>query len=111
LPADANAIWGILEPTIRAAETYALPADLSREGALAFWMATGHEVFRAEQQDATVVGTYYLQASQRGGGSHVANCGYMTAPASTGRASPAPCVNTLWIARDSAVSRRCNLIS
>src|SRR4030095_2937183 len=30
-------------------------------------------------------GTYFLQANQRGGGSHVANCGYMTAGSASGR--------------------------
>jgi ribosomal protein S18 acetylase RimI-like enzyme len=41
-------------------------------------------VFVAE--DATgVIGTYYLHANQRGGGAHVANCGYMTAAHAGGR--------------------------
>src|SRR5581483_7732944 len=29
--------------------------------------------------------TYYLRANNRGGGDHVANCGYMTAQNATGR--------------------------
>ena len=83
-PADTDPIWKILEPTIRAGETYPLPRDMSRDEALADWFAPGHEVFVAEQ-DRDIVGTYYLRANQRGGGSHVANCGYMTAPWATGR--------------------------
>ena len=35
LSADADPIWAILEPTIRAAETYTLPADMPRQEALA----------------------------------------------------------------------------
>ena len=34
---DHDTIWQILEPTIRAGETYALPRDMSREDALAYW--------------------------------------------------------------------------
>jgi len=83
-PADREAIWSILEPVIRAGDTYPLPRDMSREDALAYWFAPGHQVFVAEQQDQ-VVGTYYLRANQNGGGGHVANCGYMTAPWATGR--------------------------
>src|SRR5437762_1265052 len=83
-PADTDPIWKILEPIIRAGETYPLPRDMSRDEALADWFAPGHEVFVAEQ-DGDIVGTYYLRANQRGGGSHVANCGYMTAPWATGR--------------------------
>jgi len=39
---DADAIWTILEPTIRAGDTYTLPREMSREAALAFWFASGH---------------------------------------------------------------------
>jgi ribosomal protein S18 acetylase RimI-like enzyme len=81
---DADSIWAILEPTIRAGETYTLPRDMSRQEALAYWHAPGHEVFVAEENGA-VLGTYFLQANQRGGGAHVANCGYVTALVSTGR--------------------------
>jgi ribosomal protein S18 acetylase RimI-like enzyme len=84
VPNDLNAIWAILEPVIRAGETYTLPRELSREEALAYWLTDGHEVFVAEL-DGTVLGTYYLRANQRGGGSHVANCGYVTGPAAMGR--------------------------
>ena len=81
---DCESIWAILEPMIRAAETYTLPPDMPREEALAFWFANGHEVFVAEDGEVAV-GTYFLCANQRGGGAHVANCGYVTAPNATGR--------------------------
>jgi L-amino acid N-acyltransferase YncA len=81
---DADAIWSILEPVIRAGETYTLPLDIGRDEALAYWFASGNKVFVAEK-DGDVVGTYYLRANQRGGGSHVCNCGYMTAAHATGR--------------------------
>jgi ribosomal protein S18 acetylase RimI-like enzyme len=100
IPADANWIWAILEPIIRSAETYTLPADMSREEALAYWMSPRHEVFVAEE-DQGILGTYFLCANQRGGGSHVANCGYITAPQSTGRGvARAMCAHSLERARE-----------
>lgn len=83
-PADADALWGILEPIVRAGEVYAQPVDLDRAGGLAYWCGPDHVVFVAER-DGQVLGSYYLRANQRGGGAHVANCGYMTAIAARGQ--------------------------
>jgi ribosomal protein S18 acetylase RimI-like enzyme len=82
--ADRDAIWSILEPVIRAGETYTFPRDMIREDALDYWMGSNHEVFVAEY-DSGAVGTYILRANQHGGGAHVANCGYMTAGHATGK--------------------------
>lgn len=81
---DAPAIWSIIGPTIRAGETYALARDMSEADALAYWMGADRETFVAVDS-ADIIGTYYLRRNQPGGGDHVANCGYMTAPAATGR--------------------------
>lgn len=81
---DDGAIWQMLEPTIRAGDTYPLPQDMGKRDALAYWRGHDHEVFVAEEQ-ARIVGSYYLRPNQRGGGAHVANCGYVTAPAARGR--------------------------
>jgi ribosomal protein S18 acetylase RimI-like enzyme len=81
---DADAIWKILEPVIRSGDTYTLPADMTREDAIAYWHSPGHEVFVAEE-NGEILGTYYLRANQKGGGSHVANCGYITASWASGR--------------------------
>lgn len=81
---DHAAIWTLLEPVIRAGETYALPRDMPRDEALAFWTAPGNDAFVADDAGA-IVGTYFLHANQRGGGSHVANCGYVTATEVSGR--------------------------
>src|ERR1700734_2840300 len=98
-PFDANAIWSILEPTIRAGETYTLPRDMDREQALAYWFSSGHTVFVAEE-DGEVLGTYYLRANQQGGGSHVGNCGYMTAAKASDRGvATAMCAHSLEYAR------------
>jgi L-amino acid N-acyltransferase YncA len=82
--ADAHGIWQILEPVIRAGETYALPRDWTPAQALTYWQSVGHDVLVAEAAGA-VVGTYYLRPNQRGGGGHVANCAYMTSIAARGR--------------------------
>ena len=76
--ADRGAVWAILEPIIRAGETYTLRTDLSREDALAYWFGPGHSVYVAVD-NAHIVGTYFLKANHQGGGSHVANCGYIVA--------------------------------
>jgi len=82
--AEAPAIWAIIEPVIRAGETYTLDRGMSEADALAYWFGADKETFVAEA-DGVVLGTYYLRANQAGGGAHVANCGYMTGAAATGR--------------------------
>ena len=81
---DRDAIWTVLEPMIRAGETYPLPRDMTCESALAYWFSPGHDVFVAEH-DSAIAGTYFLKANQKGGGSHVANCGYVVAAQSAAR--------------------------
>jgi ribosomal protein S18 acetylase RimI-like enzyme len=97
---DHDAIWKILEPVIRGGQTYTLPRDWSREEAVAYWTDPTHEVFVADE-NGEILGTYYLQPNQRGGGAHVANCGYMTAPHATGRGvARAMCSHSLDWARE-----------
>ena len=82
--ADSKALWSILEPVFRAGETYTVARDISEADAIAYWCAPAHEVFVAEDCNQ-VLGTYFLQANQAGGGRHVANCGYVTAAEAQGR--------------------------
>ena len=82
--ADHAAILAIVAPVLRAGQTYAIARDLTDAQTLAYWFAPTHEVFVAED-DGVILGTYYLMANQGGGGAHVANCGYMTAPAAQGK--------------------------
>jgi len=97
---DFDKVWSILEPVIRAGETYTLPRDMNREDALSFWFASGHEVFVAEDGGG-IVGTYFLRMNQAGGGAHVANCGYVTATAGTGRGvARAMCAHSLERAKE-----------
>jgi len=103
-PRDDDAIWRILEATFRAGETYPLPRDISRADALAYWHTPGHAVFVAEDA-GTIVGTYYLRANNRGGGAHVANCGYVVAPEAFGRGvAQAMCSHSLSEARSRGFS-------
>ena len=92
---DSASIWNVLEPILRAGETYALSRELGRDEALAYWCSDGHEVFVAEE-GGTVIGTYFLRSNQSGGGRHVANCGYMTAVTASGRGvARAMCTHSL----------------
>jgi ribosomal protein S18 acetylase RimI-like enzyme len=75
--ADYEAIWEILEPVIRAGESYALARDMPKAEALAYWIAPDRETFVAERE-SEILGTYFLRPNQAGGGSHIANCGYVT---------------------------------
>jgi ribosomal protein S18 acetylase RimI-like enzyme len=96
---DEDAIWAILEPILREGETYALPRDWSRSEALAYWCAAGHSVFVAEE-GSEILGTYYLRPNQKGGGAHVANCGYATHPRAQGHGvASGMCIHSLEIAK------------
>jgi len=81
---DRAALWRLLEPVVRAGETYALPRDMPKQSVIAYWTGLDRETFVAEI-DGEIAGTYYLRANHAGGGAHVANCGYVTAPKFTGR--------------------------
>lgn len=81
---DRDAIWEILEPMLRAGETYTQPRDMSKDQALAYWFSAEKETF-VWKENGAVLGTYFLKANQQGGGAHVCNCGYVTSPAAQGR--------------------------
>ena len=94
-PADRAAIWTALEPVLRAGETFALPRTWSRNMGLDYWFSPTHEVFVASEGNAPL-GTYYLRPNQQGGGAHVANCAYITAPGAGGRGvARAMCAHSL----------------
>lgn len=81
-PADHDMIWSMLEPVFRAGDTYAFDPAISREEALAYW--TAEHSYIAEANGAAL-GTYYIRRNQKGGGSHVCNCGYVTRRGAEGR--------------------------
>lgn len=99
-PEDDDGVWAILEPVIRGGEHYALPRDMTRAAALAYWRAPGHDAWIATGEDGRVLGTYFVRANQQGGGAHVANAGYATAPDARGRGvARAMCAHSLERAR------------
>jgi ribosomal protein S18 acetylase RimI-like enzyme len=81
---DDDALWSLLEPVIRAGETNALPRDMDRTAALAYWRAPGNEVFVAEEA-GQILGTSLIRPNQMGPGAHFANAAYITARHATGR--------------------------
>ena len=81
---DEDAVWAILRPILEAGETYALPRDMGRADALAFWMGPPHEAFVAEI-DGAPAGISYVCANRPGGGAHVANAGFATGTGFAGR--------------------------
>jgi len=107
-PRDHDALWRIIEPTIRAGETWALPRDWTREQALGYWLAPTHEAWDADRGadgGADVVGAYFLRPAQLGPGAHVGNAGYMVRPDAWGAGvAGAMCDHSLARARERGFS-------
>jgi GNAT superfamily N-acetyltransferase len=82
-PGDEDGLWSILEPVIRAGETYDFPRDTCRGEALRTWLHADNRCFVAVQENR-LAGTYTMHPNRAGGGSHVANWGYMVAAGSAG---------------------------
>lgn len=81
---DHHVLWQMLEPVFRAGETYAIDPEITETDALIYW--TGADAGSYVIEDETgVLGTYYLTTNAQGGGSHVCNCGFITAPNSGGK--------------------------
>jgi L-amino acid N-acyltransferase YncA len=81
---DYDAIWNIFHGIVAAGDTYALDPNLSRSEALQYWCEKSTRAYVAES-GGRVVGTYMLRPNQSGGGSHVANAGFMVAPNAHGQ--------------------------
>jgi len=85
---DRDAIWEIFHDVVAAGDTYALDPNISREDALAYWFTPGTHTYVAEG-DAVgarqILGTYILRPNQSGGGSHVANAGFMVSARARGQ--------------------------
>ena len=114
-PEDWPGIWAILEPVIRAGETFTWDRDTAEDEARGRWfkqapgqtfvaVAIGPRDGSGSDSDRTagaILGTGELHPNQGGGGSHVANAGYMVHPAQAGRGlARALCAYSLDAARD-----------
>ncbi len=81
---DKAQIWEIIKAVIEKGDTYIFYPDSSREKMLAYWFAADKKVYVAVSENK-IVGTFFLKANQPDLGSHVANAGYMVAPAARGK--------------------------
>ena len=81
-PGEEDLAWAMIEPVFRSGETYAIDPDISREAALAYWLA---ERSYLALDGETPLGTFYIHRNRPGGGAHYCNCGFVTAPAAQGR--------------------------
>ena len=100
-PGDLIEIWNLLRPVIRAGETYTFPRDMSEKNALAYWLAPDHQTFVVSDA-LSLLGTYYLRPNHTGGGSHVANCGYVVKEQAQGKGiARAMCIHSQEVAKKS----------
>jgi ribosomal protein S18 acetylase RimI-like enzyme len=96
--ADFPMLWPVIEPALRAGESFALPCD--EAAARAMWTSPGRRAFAAMDGDACA-GTYFFGPNQQGRGAHVANAGYIAAPDARGRGlAKAMCLHSLDRARE-----------
>jgi ribosomal protein S18 acetylase RimI-like enzyme len=83
--ADWPALWPIWQAIVSAQETFAFDPFTSSEQAQRMWLADPPSETWLAEAGGIVVGTYILHPNQKGPGSHVANAGYMVAPAARGQ--------------------------
>lgn len=83
---DWPAIWSLMRPIVEAGETFVWDSDTTEVVARSYWMhePPGSTVVAVDDGDA-VLGTAEIHANYGGGGSHVANAGFMVAPRHAGR--------------------------
>jgi L-amino acid N-acyltransferase YncA len=84
---DWQEIWRILEPVLRAGETYTYPRDITEPEARAAWTGVPHvQVLVAEDPtDGRVLGTAKYLPNHPGAGSHVANASFVVSSDAAGR--------------------------
>ena len=91
-PDDWPGIWSLMEPVLREGETFTWDRDTTEEAARAKWMkeAPGQTFVAVRTADGPhpggeILGTGEFHANQAGGGSHVANAGYMVSSKHSGQ--------------------------
>jgi L-amino acid N-acyltransferase YncA len=82
---DWDGVWAIIEPVFRAGETYAYSPDITKEDAFGVWVSAPKATYVATDENATVLGTYYIKPNQPALGAHVCNCGYIVAEQARGQ--------------------------
>ncbi|MCC9173295.1 GNAT family N-acetyltransferase [Arthrobacter sp. zg-Y179] len=84
-PGDWPAIWSLMEPIVRAGETYCWDTGTTEEQARRLWLEPAPTVVFVALKDGTVAGTGQLHPNKSGNGSHVANASFMTASEFSGQ--------------------------
>ena len=83
---DWPGVWAIVEPVIRAADTFTWDPATDEATARSKWMSgPPSRTFVAVDEDGTIVGTAEIHPNQGGAGSHIVNGGYMVHPEHRGR--------------------------
>lgn len=83
-PADWPAVWELFRQVAAGGDVFAYDEHTPEEVAQALWFGPGAVGYVVEE-DGTLLGTYFLRPAQPGRGNHVANAGYMVAPAARGK--------------------------
>lgn len=96
---DFEQIWPIFREIVTAGETYAFPADITREQGFDIWLKNPRKSYVYEE-GGQILGAYFLKTNQGGPGDHVCNCGYIVSSAARGRGvASAMCEHSQDIAR------------
>ena len=80
---DWSQIWPIFEAVVRAGDTYPYLPDTTEEDARGLWLSdetVGRVTFVAER-DGQIIATSYVKPNAAGLMNHIANSGWMVAPA------------------------------
>ncbi len=81
---DWPAVWRLMEPVIRAGETYPYAMNMTVDEARHMWLDVTEAAYVAEDERGNILGTCYIKPNQPTLGAHVANCGYMVAEKARG---------------------------
>jgi len=82
---DWPALWPIWQSIVAAQETYMFDPYTPSEQARRLWLPDPPAETWLAESGGLVVGTYLLRPNQPAPGAHVANAGFMVAPAARGR--------------------------
>lgn len=74
---DWPSLWHIIEPIVRAGETYAVATDMSEEEARGWWVLTDGVRTTVAELDGEIAGTANGYANRQGNGAHVASGSFM----------------------------------
>ena len=82
---DWPQIWPIFDATVRAAETYAYPSDLTPDSARDLWMEPPPGQTVVLEDSGSILGTAKMGPNRPGPGNHIGTASFMVAPEARGR--------------------------